>query len=216
MGSDAHVTDEAVLALMASNFEALNAVKNREFQWLERFTILVAPIIGFFAVRGQGSLLPVSLVGGLLVGYLAITLWFHWILEKERLGYYRLLRSALRCQNMLGFFKVGFLSPHFANSAFPKGFGANKSLDGTQPFSSFLHRQLYVLIFFVGVAAASVYQRTELAPLSVGLVILDIIWLVLVFVHDGKRLQDETASEENLAGWDHHWSRSEDKASRGV
>ncbi len=209
--SDQGIPATAITAIMTAQINALAALKDREFQWLERFTVLVGPAVGFLILRDPSPLLSLNMVFGLLVGYWLVTLWFQFILKKERRRYYRLLRSIVRAQNLLGLYQIRFLAIPFANSAFPKGLGPGKSRDGTQPFSSFFHRQLYTLIFFSAIASSAVYQRSELLSTSLGLVVADVLWLVLVFSMDRRQLYKDTVDEVGLAGWDPAWSPREEK-----
>jgi hypothetical protein len=199
------VSVEALTALMSANVEALGQGKAREFQWMERYTVLTAPAVGWLFVRDAESPLSVMLLVGLMLIYWLIALWFQLILNRERRGYYRLMRSIVRIQNLLGFYQSGLLGPHFANSAFPKGFGPIKDVDGTQPFSSFLHRQLYVLVFLIAILFAAVHQCPELAWIAVTLGLADVAYLIVVFVADTAQMRVDTAGEQGLSGWDRSW-----------
>jgi len=202
------ISAEALTALMSANLEALGQVKSREFQWMERYTVLTAPAVGWFVLRDPESPLTAMLLVGLMLIYWLIALWFQLILKRERRGYYRLMRSIVRVQNLLGFYQAGVLGPQFANSAFPKEFGPVKDVDGTQPFSSFLHRQLYVLVFLLAILFAAVYQRPELAWIAVTLGLADVVYLIAVFIADTAQMRADTAGEQGLAGWDRSWDRT--------
>ena len=83
-----------------------------------------------------------------------------------------------------------------------------KDVDGTQPFSSFLHRQLYVLVFLLAILFAAVYQRPELAWVAVTLGLADVVYLIAVFIADTAQMRADTAGEQSLAGWDSSWDRT--------
>jgi hypothetical protein len=175
---------------------------------MERYTVLTAPAVGWLILRDAESPLPRSLLVGLMLIYWIITLWFQLILKRERRGYYRLMRSIVRVQNLLGLYQVGLLAPHYANSAFPRRFGPDKNIDGTQPFSSFLHRQLYLLVFLLAILAATVYQCPDLLWMATLLALFDAAYLIALFIADGIQLRADTVSEQGLAGWDRSWDES--------
>ena len=175
---------------------------------MERYTVLTAPAVGWLILRDAESPLPKSLLVWLMLTYWIITLWFQLILKRERRGYYRLMRSIVRVQNLLGFYRAGLLAPHYANSAFPQGFGPAKDIDGTQPFSSFLHRQLYLLVFLLAILAATVYQCPDLLWVAALLALVDAAYLIALFIADGIQLRVDTESEQGLAGWDRSWDKA--------
>ena len=205
-GERTAVSEPTLVALMTANLDALGQVKSREFQWSERYTVLTAPAVGYLALRDPTSPLAAPLVASVMASYWLITLWFQKILTRERHGYYRLMRSIVRIQNLLGLYESWLLAPEFANAAFPRGFGPNKSIDGTKPYSSFLHMQLYTMVFLAAVLAAGVYQRPDVWWLAVLLLLADIGFVARIFIDDRRILIRDTQEEADLAGWNSAWS----------
>ena len=114
-----------------------------------------------------------------------------------------------RAQNLLGLFEIGFLSQHFAGSAFPKGFGPHPEVDGTQPYSSFLRRQLYITILFLSLMATGFF-RNSFHPIAFGLfiaiaIVIDVLGLLGIFARDRRLLRTATERERGLAGADPRW-----------
>jgi hypothetical protein len=192
-----------------ANLAHLRSIKDTEHKWLDLLSIITLPAVGYLmavedcnAVWGWALLVVLGM-------YLVVTCWMQYVLLRERFSYYAVLRSVVRAQNLLGLFDVGFLSPHLAGSAFPRGFGPYPDREGTRPFSSFLRRQLYTLILFSGLLAAAAF-RTPVQPGLFGTLALvclagDVAWLVYLFRRDRQSLEHATAQEVDLAGADPAW-----------
>jgi hypothetical protein len=194
-------SDQALIAMMQTQLATLQSIKAGEMQWLQFYTIVTVPAIGFLMASDPCKIAP--MVGLTLFAYLLITGWFQYVLLKERHSYFGVLRSVVRAQNLLGLYKSNFLSPHFANSAFPKKLGPCKAKDGTHPYSSFLNRQLYVCLFFVGLTLAGFYQARHFWGLTV--LLIDTAWVFVIFIWDRKCLYRQTFNEQNLSGSDPKW-----------
>lgn len=218
---DASVRDHAVLGVQATldaNLSHLRSIKDTELNWLQLFAIVTLPAIGYLMGVGDENPVfgwPILLV---MLFYLAFTGWVQHTFLRERISYYSVLRSVVRAQNLLGLFDFNYLSPHFAGSAFPKGFGPNPERNGTQPLSSFLRRQVYTLILYTGmpgVVAFRTFSATlwfaAVATTCIVCLLLDVVWLRYLFSLDETILKAETAGERDLAGYDPAWSPSPQK-----
>lgn len=198
------IEKETVQSMIDPLMSTLRSIKDMELQWVEKYTIVTLPVIGYLVISNPSNGLSKPLLSGIIVGYFFFTLWFQDVLRKERRSYYRVLRTLLRAQNYLGLYKIKFLAEPFADAAFPKGLGVNKGKDGTQPYSSFLHRQIYTVVIFLAIISACIYQNGDVA-FSLFLVPLDVAWLFYVFRLSKTELYKEAKSEEGLAGADPKW-----------
>jgi hypothetical protein len=200
---------QGIQITLDGNLAHLRSIKDTEHKWVDLFSIVTLPAIGYLMTVDATNPVwgwPIAVVVGF---YFALTAWLQYVLLRERYSYYSVLRSVVRAQRLLGLFEIGFLSPHFAGSAIPRGFGPHPEADGTQPYSSFLRRQVYVLILFVSLMATLMFRNT-FQPMTVGAVIvivvgLDVLWLIGVFVRDRHLLTTATERERGLAGADPAW-----------
>jgi hypothetical protein len=201
-----NIPRDGLIAMMQTQLTTLQSIKAGEMQWIQFYTILTAPAIGFLIAGAPCKVAPI--LPYIIPAYLVVTGWFQYVLMKERHSYYGVLRSVVRAENLLGL--SGFLAPNFANSAFPKGLGPDKEKDGTQPCSSFLARQIYVFVFFFGLAGASAYQAHNGWVLIY--VAFDLVWVAIIFCWDQKALRRQTLEEKGLSGSDPAWFREDAKA----
>jgi hypothetical protein len=219
---DASVRDNATLGVqvtLAANLSHLRSIKDTEVNWLQLFAIITLPAIGYLMGVGDDN----PLLGGpiilLIFFYLALTGWIQFVFLCERISYYSVLRSVVRAQNLLGLLDIKYLSPHFADSAFPREFGPRPEENGTQPQSSFLRRQTYTLVLYVGVLLAAAFRTYSVSAWFLAVAVLalavDLAWLGFIFRRDDAILKEHTAAEEGLAGSDPGWfprcERSEQK-----
>jgi hypothetical protein len=197
-----NIPRDALLAMMQTQLATLQSIKAGEMQWIQFYTILTAPAIGFLIASDPSRVAPI--VPYIIPAYLLVTGWFRYVLMRERRSYYGVLRSVVRSENLLGLSK--FLAPHFAISAFPKGLGPDKEKDGTQRWSSFLARQIYVLLFFQGLAVAGAYQAHSRWALILVCVLADLLWVAIIFFcRDPKALRRDTLAEKGVMGSDPAW-----------
>lgn len=194
---------------LEANLSHLRYIKDTELKWLQMFAVLTLPAIGYLMGVGDTNPMlgwPIIVV---VLAYLLLTGWVRYVLLRERISYYSILRSVVRGQNLFGLFDINYLSPHFAGSAFPKGFGPYPEHNGTQPESSFLRRQLYVLILYFGVLAAAAFRTCSVSFWFVVVAALcfalDLVWLGYIFYRDEIVLKADTAGEKDLAGSDPTW-----------
>jgi hypothetical protein len=198
-------TKQAVVTLLEGHLGHLRSIKELELAWLDRYSVLTLPAIGFLIAHDRSTArLPCSLLWIMVSAYLAITLWIQDVLRKERRSYYRVLRSVIRAENYLGLFDVNFLPAVMAGGAFPKGLGPNPSQDGTQPYASFLQRLIYTFIIYTSIVVSALYQNSALIP-SIVLIAVDLVWLIVVFRRDKIDLRREALLEKGLAGTSPSW-----------
>lgn len=200
--------EQVMIALLGVQLGTLRSIKDMELAWLERYSVLILPAIGFLVVRDPKEALPAGLLVGITLGYLLLTIWMQDLLRKERRSYYRVLRSVIRAENFLGLYKIAFFADVQADAAFPKGLGPNLARDGTQPYSSFLNRQIYTLIAYSAVVASAIYQASvtyQNAAFLAVFAFVDLAWLFWVFWKDRIDLYQETLAEKGLAGAEPSW-----------
>jgi len=198
---------------LEANLAHLRAIKDTELQWLNLFSLITLPAIGYLmSVSDRNAIWGWPLIV-LMASYLIVTAGVQYAQLRERLSYYSVLRAVVRAQNLFGLIRIGYLSEHFANSAFPKGFGPNPELDGTQPQSSFLRRQLYTVLLFAGLLGAAFFRtpvyRYLTGVFALAMFIADVLWLACLFRWSRDSLASATAAECSLAGADPRWFPSE-------
>lgn len=195
---------DALVAMMQAQLETLQSIKAAEMRWVQFYTVLIAPAIGFLMA---GDSCEVARIAPYIIpAYLLVTMWLQYILMRERHSYYGVLRSVVRAENLLGLSQL--VAKHFANSAFPKGLGPHKEKDGTQRWSSFFARQIYVFLFFFGLAVAGAYQAHGCRVLiwACGAVAVDLAWGATIFCYwDPKALRRDTLAERGVIGSDPTW-----------
>lgn len=120
---------DGLIAMMQTQLTTLQSIKAGEMQWIQFYTILTAPAIGFLIAGDPCKVAPI--LRYIIPAYIVVTGWFQYVLMKERHSYYGVLRSVVRAENLLGL--SGFLAPNFANSAFPKGLGPDKKKTERNP-----------------------------------------------------------------------------------
>lgn len=198
-------TQDAVIAQLQGHMQHLRSIKDMELKWLDRFSAVTLPLAAYlFAVGSNNALLRGSAPVLLLVAVAFFTGWIQNVLRKERRSYFRVMRAVVRAQNYLGMFDINFVPEIMANSPFPKGLGPNPDVDGTQPYSSFLHRQVYTLIVLIAVALLTVFRRPDLS-LCLAIIPLDVLWLYFVYRQDARDLRNEALAEKGLAGTEADW-----------
>ena len=198
-----------VQATLDANLSHLRSIKDTELNWLQLFAVVTLPAIGYLMGVGDDNAMLGWPIVPLILLYLILTGWIQYVFLRERISYYSVLRSVVRAQNLLGLFDINLLSPHFAGSAFPKGFGPRPTENGTQPQSSFLRRQIYTVILYSGVLLAAGFRMYPKSSWPLGLCVLafllDILWLWYIFYYDDVVLKARTAAEKDLAGSDPAW-----------
>ncbi|MGO8691441.1 MAG: hypothetical protein ACLQLG_17600 [Thermoguttaceae bacterium] len=200
---------KGVQVTLEAHLAHLRSIKDTEHKWLELYAVLVLPAIGYLmSVDATNPIFNWPLVV-MLVMYLGVSVWLQYVLLRERVSYYAVLRSVIRSQNLLGLFDIRYLSEHFANSAFPKGFGPNTAVNGTQPWSSFLRRLLYVVLLLAALFLAAGFRWWSI---SRGFVVVPVLCFLFevavifcVFHLDSCGLREATAREANLAGCEERW-----------
>lgn len=196
---------EAATTLLNSHLSHLRSIKDMEMAWLDRYSVITFPAIGFLLAQNPSSAqLSPNLLWIIVSIYLAITLWIQDVLRNERRSYYRVLRSVTRTENYLGLFTANLIPESMANAAFPKGLGPNLNRDGTQPFATFLHRLVYTLIVYTSLVASVIYQNGALLP-ALALIAVDLAWLLIIFWRDKSDLYREALAEKGLAGVSSSW-----------
>jgi len=198
-----------VQVTLAAHLAHLRSIKDTEHKWLELYAILILPAIGYvMTVADTCAIFSWPLVVMLLL-YLVLTAWLQNLLLRERFSYYAVLRSVIRSQNLLGLFDVNYLSAHFANSAFPPGFGPIPAEDGTQPQSSFRRRLRYVLFLYSALLLAAAFRWWSICQWFMVAPILFFFCGTFLYCHtfwaDRKGLINMTAQEEGLAGSEADW-----------
>jgi hypothetical protein len=187
----------------------LRSIKDTEVKWLQLFAIITLPAIGYLMGIGDDNPLLGPPIILLFFLYLALTGWIQYVFLRERISYYSVLRSVLRAQNLLGLMDAKYLSPHFAGSAFPRGFGPSPGENGTQPQSSFLRRQIYTVILYMGVLLAAMFRTYSVSAwfsvIAIFALVGDLVWLGFIFYRDDGVLREHTAAEKDLAGSDPAW-----------
>jgi hypothetical protein len=198
-----------VQTALAGGLAHLRAIKDTEHKWLELYAILVLPVIGYLmSVGATNAIFNWPLVVLLLV-YLVISASLQYVLLRERLSYYAVLRLVVRSQNLLGLFDIAYLSEHFANSAFPRGYGPNPAENGTQPQSSFTRRLAYVLVLFGGLVLTAIFRWWSISPWFIVVpalcVACDGFFLWWIYRWDKQELAKATVAEARLAGSEDAW-----------
>ncbi|MBI3468351.1 MAG: hypothetical protein HY000_35570 [Planctomycetes bacterium] len=201
--------ESAVHITLQANLAHLRSIKDTEHHWLDLFALVTLPTIGYvMTVEDANPVMGWPLMVVLII-YLILLAWMQYVLMRERFSYYSVLRSVVRAQNLLGLFDVRFLSPHFAGSAFPKGFGPYPDQNGTQPQSSFLRRLIYTVLLYFGLVLAIWFRSMAISwsftLVPFGCFVLDLCWLAYIFCHDQQQLARETAREAGLAGAEPTW-----------
>ena len=142
----------------------------------------------------------------ILVFYVLATAWFQEILLKERLSYYRVLRSVVRLELFLGLVKAGFLSDRSVKEAAPRQ--AEKTFSrvrNTQPWSSFLQRLaycsgiLFLIALFCFFHSFESRDRLQVGVVALLCVMIDVLWVCDVFLRDLKKMKGEVLREKPLA-----------------
>lgn len=209
---------------LEGNLAHLRSIKDTELNWLQMFAILTLPAIGYLMGVGDDNPVLGWPIIPVFVLYLLLTGWLQYVLLRERISYYSVLRSVVRSQNLLGLFDIDYLSPHFADSPFPREFGPQPEENGTQPQSSFLRRQIYTVMLYVGFLLAAAFRAcsasSRLLPITAVIVAalclaLDLVWLRYIFDWDETMLKAHTAREKDLAGSDPTWFSSGQKSETG-
>jgi hypothetical protein len=101
----------------------------------------------------------------------------------------------VRLEDHFQFFRDRFLPASYANSAYPKGWGQKPEKDGTQPFSSFFLRHIYVsFIFMTFVFGASLQNFNKIALIVI--IWLDILSFIYSFYQSKKKMIEEIREEE--------------------
>jgi hypothetical protein len=199
-----NIPRDALIATMQTQLSALQSIKAGEMRWVQFYAVLIAPAIGFLIA---GDSCKVARIAPYVIpAYLLVTMWLQYVLMRERHSYYGVLRSVVRAENLLGLSQL--VAKHFANSAFPKGLGPHKEKDGTQRWSSFFARQIYVFLFFFGLAVAGAYQAHSCGVLiwACGAVAVDLVWGAIIFCYwDPKALRSDTLAEKDVVGSDPAW-----------
>jgi hypothetical protein len=206
---------QGLLVLFEGHLNHLRSIKEVEIAWLDRFSIITLPSIGYFLTRTSNTLPVDADLWLVAIVYLFVTMWMQNSLRQERLSYYRVLRSVIRIQNLLGLFKIGILTERMVDAPFPKGLGPHPKNDGTQPFASFMRRQVYTWIIYTSLIVVIVYKNILLWPL-IGLIIIDAVFLVFVYIRDQNDLKNEAIKDKNLAGSDPMWYKNVDSNSNNT
>jgi hypothetical protein len=197
--------NEALLALLQGHLQHLRSIKDMELKWLDRFSAITLPLIGALLVTpAEIEVFTTWALIILVIIYTGLALWIQDVLRKERRSYYRVMRTVIRAQNVLGLLKR-FLPGVMANAAFPKGMGPIPEEDGTKPFSSFLRRQILVGVLFLGVLLGVVWRSPPFWPIIPGGLVLDALWLVYIFRKDNRDLRNEALRDRDLEGMEPAW-----------
>lgn len=201
---DGSPNTQGVVTLLQSQLAQLRSIKDMEVKWLDRYSLFTIPVIAALLINDpKERQLPGDLLIIILVLYWVVTVWIREVILKERHSYYRVLRSVVRAEHYLGL--VGTFIPNvMADAGFPKGLGPIIGHDGTQAFSSFLHKQIYFLIIYASIAAASMYQSANWL-LAITLLLLDLVWLIGVFYRDRRVMYSEVLAEKHLTGSSPSW-----------
>ncbi|MCR4315658.1 MAG: hypothetical protein NUW37_04830 [Planctomycetes bacterium] len=195
---------ESIRVLMSSHLSHLRSIKDMEMKWLTSFSAISLPGLGYLLATSAGSVgteMTSLLIA--LVFYFCLTCWIQLVLSKERNSYYKVLRTVIRSQKLLGFFDANFLPSYMADAPFPKGIGEFKNIDSTQRCGSFLHRQLYTIFIFSLIVVVCVIRG--LNSNAFFLLAMDIVWLIVLFRFDERDLYRDAINEKELYGADNKW-----------
>ena len=200
---------QGIQITLDANLSHLRSIKDTEHKWVDLHSLITLPAIGYLMTVDRANDVWGWPLVAVVSAYLLLTGWVQYVLLRERYSYYSVLRTVARAQNFLGLYEVGFFSPHFAGSAFPRGYGPHPEADGTQPYSSFLRRQAYTIILFASLLATAGFRNTFL-PGTFGVLtgaafLVDLLWLVMIFQWDRTLLTTATEQERGLAGADPSW-----------
>lgn len=194
--------------LLDNHLQHLRSIKETEEKWLERMFALYGASIAWMATRPKllEEIGTIQMAIFFLSPFVFAAFFLQHVMAKERLGYYRVMRSVIRAQNLFKLFEHGFLSQDMQSAAFPLGVGPNSQKDGTQPFSSFGYRQLSIHLFFVTFLGTACLVIAPL-PLWLTLMIalINVIWLVHLYVMDHVKLYAAVLGEASQAGFRSEW-----------
>ena len=181
-------------SILSAYLAQLREIKQIEIAWLDKYTLIALPAAGFLITNGPNKYsIPPGIIWIILLFYLLLTMWVQDILRKERYSYYSVLRVVIRAQKHLGLFGT-LLPKSWANYASPKGVGPDIDKDGTQPFSSFLNRILYILFIFCTIIGAAIYQDNSSIN-ALALILLDILWIIIIFNRDRFNLKKAAVTD---------------------
>lgn len=202
-------TFESGLTITLDNhLQHLRAIKDTEEKWLERMFAVYGGSIAWMATKPDflKQLNDSWMASLFLLPFVFAVFFLQHVMAKERLSYYRVMRSVVRAQRILGLLEHKFLSPSMQSGAFPLGLGPNRNKDGTQPFSSFGYRQAAIFAFFATFMELAYLNIIPLASWLVWLcLIINLLWVVHLYVEDDVRLYNAVLSERGLSGFDKAW-----------
>jgi rfaE bifunctional protein nucleotidyltransferase chain/domain len=206
------VAETGVSTTIQSNLAHLRSIKETELKWLELLAVVSLASVGYILAASNNNPIIGWAMSGPVISFFLFVAWIQFVLASERLSYYGVMRSVVRGQNLLGLYEMRFLAPRHANSAFPKGMGPDPATNGTQPFSSFLHRQIYSTVLLASIVSAATFRVMKNAPdfwkVAVAVLVLDVLWLVHLFLRDRRMMSNAWKGERTLAGADPSWFKA--------
>ncbi len=194
--------------MLDNHLQHLRSIKDTEEKWLERMFAVFGGGIAWMATQPEmlKPMSSLSMACVFLSPFVFAIFFLQHVMAKERLSYYRVMRSVIRAQSLLNMFAHGFLSQGMRSAAFPLGLGPTPHRDGTQPFSSFGYRQTAIFMFFVTFLGLASMNLTALPIwLPVTLAILNLCWVVHLYVLDDVKLYRAVLQERGTAGFQEDW-----------
>jgi len=198
---------------LETQINVLRAIKSNEMTWIYYYLLVMLAIIALLNTQGFNISLRNFIV--LQSFILIMTIGFMYILLKERESYYNVLRQVIRIENYLGFF--GYynsmnnevsgivLRDNTFNSAFPVGYGPEKTENGTKPYSSFLWRMLFTLLIYLFFIVVT--SKENLVPFycQISMIIFPVFFLIYLFKLDNRLQVENTLKEKGLLGAEESW-----------
>jgi len=194
--------------LLDNHLQHLRSIKDTEEKWMERTFAIFGGSIAWLAtspelIRNIHDALMACLF---ISPFVFVAFFMQHVMAKERLSYYRVMRSVVRAQRLFGMFEHKFLSPGMGSAPFPLGLGPNPGSDGTQPFSSFWYRQGAIVVFLMIFLALAHFQIAPLPQwVAWGCAVADLGWLLYLYLRDDIKLYAAVLGEKGLAGFDDGW-----------
>lgn len=205
---------EAIRMLTGSFMSHLRSIKDVELRWLEFYSVLVLPAIGFLvALRHDDPNNPdlSSLAVGIIVfAYFVLTVWIQLVLQNERRSYYVVLLQVVRAENYLGLFEsLGFLGS-LRRSPFPEGWGPTdtdgKRVDGTERTKTFTYRNMYTFVLLLGLCLSGWYNNEDASWVGIVCCLADAVCLLAyIYPKDVGDMIDNVEKSRGLLGWDPQW-----------
>jgi len=202
-------------ALMTSQLSILRSIKSNELILVNYYIIVMLAAIGFFSAS-HSFFKDREIFGAIQSLILVFTLWFMYMLFKERESYYNLVRSSGRIQNYLGLFGTinskgeregAILSLSVLDAGFPKGFGIYKTKNGTKPRSSFLGRIVIIMVIYGIFLTVSYNNKSIIYFPRIILLIIALVFAVDIFVRrDPKSQKRNVLDERGLLGFEDDWA----------